>query len=474
MIQDSTHPTARVAETRGRSWSWALPVAAIAFAIFLGFETLSSRGAAISVLAREGHGIKAGDPLRYLGIQVGEVEEVHLAEDLSGIRMRVRLDPAASALARSGSRFWIVRPHLSLDSVEGLETIVGARYLACVPGALEGDRKTAFHALEEPPVDERTDTGGTEIVLEAPSRFGLAPGAPVSYRQIQIGTVLSVDLASDAASVEVHAYVRPEYRQLVCQNSRFWSTGGLDVRLGLVRGLRVAFESARSLLVGGIAMATPEDAGSVVESGMRYRLHEEPEEDWLEWRPSRPVGATFRSAGAGLPVPLKAELRWEQGMFKRNKASDGWLIPVEGGMIGPLNVLVAPEEARDGSVTFSMGDLEILPEMISVSEPHMGLGFLSYAGEDSPVAWPRDRMRTMGEPEDYVLISNPANPSLALSPNRLTSGRSGWSVDPSLPIDDTWHGAAVVTREGGLLVGILLVEEDEATIVGLPEAWTQR
>lgn len=472
MTQDSV-PTARIEEARRSSWGWLLPVLAVAFAIYLGFTTFSSRGPSISVLAREGHGIKAGDPLRYLGIQVGEVEDLRLADDLSGIRMRVRLDPRASALARSGARFWIVRPHLALDSVEGLETVVGARYLACTPGPQSGERKTAFRALEEPPVDERTDTGGTQIVLEAPARFGLAAGAPLSYRQIQIGTVLSVDLASDAASVEVHAYVRPEYKQLVCENSRFWSTGGLDVRLGLVGGLRVEFESARALLVGGVAIATPEDAGAVVESGARYQLHDEPEEEWLEWRPSRPVGETFRSAEAGLPQPLWAELRWEQGMFKRNKAVYGWLIPVEGGMVGPLDVLVAPEAAREGSVTFQVADLEIAADSVSVSEPHMGLGFLRTTAADAPGAWPQERMRVMGEPEDYVLISNPTHPTLAISKNRLTSGRSGWSLDPTLPIDETWHGAGVVTREGGLLVGVLLVEQDEATIVGLPATWTQ-
>jgi paraquat-inducible protein B len=39
--------------------------------------------------------------------------------------------------------------------------------------------------------------------------------------------------------------------------SRFWLAGGVDVNLGLFRGLEVSVESLRALVAGGIAFATP-------------------------------------------------------------------------------------------------------------------------------------------------------------------------------------------------------------------------
>ena len=39
-------------------------------------------------------------------------------------------------LACEGSRFWIVRPQVSLSRVAGLETVVGARYIGALPGKI--------------------------------------------------------------------------------------------------------------------------------------------------------------------------------------------------------------------------------------------------------------------------------------------------------------------------------------------------
>ena len=40
-------------------------------------------------------------------------------------------------------------------------------------------------------------------------------------------------------------------------------------------------------------------------------------------------------------------------------------------------------------------------------------------------------------------------------------------VDPSLPIDAQWHGAAVVARSDGALVGVLLVDSSGGSIAPL-------
>jgi paraquat-inducible protein B len=184
----STAPTALREPQPRRSFAWLLPVVALGIPVFLLSQGLGGRGPLIQVQAVNGHGIRAGDALRHLGIEVGEVEAVQLAPTLAHIVLEVRLAPEASGLAREGSRFWIVRPHLALDSVSGLETIIGARYVAVVPGPDGGARRSEFVALEDPPLDEAMEDGGLEIVLEAPMRFGLRPGAPVEYREVRDGT----------------------------------------------------------------------------------------------------------------------------------------------------------------------------------------------------------------------------------------------------------------------------------------------
>jgi paraquat-inducible protein B len=60
----------------------------------------------------------------------------------------------------------------------------------------------------------------------------------------------------------------------------------MDVRVGLFRGAEVNVESLKSLVIGGIAFATPENASTgPVADGLPFILHDQAEKDWLEWAP---------------------------------------------------------------------------------------------------------------------------------------------------------------------------------------------
>lgn len=46
-------------------------------------------------------------------------------------------------------------------------------------------------------------------------------------------------------------------------------------------------ESLRSILAGGVALATPDNdaMGAAVKNGHHFVLHREAEDEWLTWRP---------------------------------------------------------------------------------------------------------------------------------------------------------------------------------------------
>lgn len=61
---------------------------------------------------------------------------------------------------------------------------------------------------------------------------------------------------------------------------------GLDMRIGLFSGAEVDVESLKSLLVGGIAFATPASPEArPVRDAMVFRLHDQAEKEWLKWAP---------------------------------------------------------------------------------------------------------------------------------------------------------------------------------------------
>ncbi|MCH6552441.1 MAG: MCE family protein, partial [Planctomycetes bacterium] len=117
---------------------------ALLFAGWLAYQAWSLRGVTVTVQLPEGFGLEPGDEVRYRGIKVGEVRRVELAEGLDGIRITAALHTEADRLACSGSRYWVVRPQLGPAGVAGLETLIGPRYLAVLPG--DGPRRR--HAAE--------------------------------------------------------------------------------------------------------------------------------------------------------------------------------------------------------------------------------------------------------------------------------------------------------------------------------------
>jgi len=459
-----TIPTAQISTRRRWSWTWVIPLLALTITGWIVWRAQAERGPLIEIRAREGHGIGAGDSVRYRGINVGKIEAAELDDDLGQVVLEVRLSLRAEALARTGTRFWIVRPHLALDEVTGLETIFGARYLEASPGLESGEVQTEFLALEEPPVLLEDEEGSLEIVLVSTRKFGLQPGAPINYRQVQIGRVLTVGLASDASSIETRAHIRPRYSQLIRENTKFWEASGIDLQVGLFGGVEVGLDSMRALIVGAIALATPDEPGEAVLNGHRFTLEEEAEEDWLAWRPALPVGNALLPPGTPTPKPLHAKLTWtEKQLFLKNKKRrSAWVLAVEGGLLGPAD-LFAPSEEAEGQGHH----LQIAGKLVPLAKPRWqeaGLAVL-----DSAVAlgipWPSDWIRKPEGIEDVLVVGDPAAAPLPLSSARFVEEDGAWKIERGMGLREEWNGAFAFSRADGYLVGVVLVDGSSAKIV---------
>ena len=193
---------------------WWVTLACIVLAIFLAWRSMAEGGRQIEIHFPEGHGLKAGDSVRYRGIEVGLVIEVTLNSDVSGINVKVALKPGGGALDRKGTRFWIVRPKLSLTEISGLETAVGAKYIGVSPGEPTDAHWDDFEGLASAPPDE-LDHGGLLVILRSDDKHGTAPGAPVTWRGVKTGKVLSVNLSPDARHVHITIRIDRAYRRLV-------------------------------------------------------------------------------------------------------------------------------------------------------------------------------------------------------------------------------------------------------------------
>lgn len=125
------------------------------------------KGTLIEIAVPQASGLKEGTPIRFKGIDVGEVESVSLKDDLSGVILKARLTQAANRIARAGTRFWVVGPELGLLRTANLDTLVSGQYLEVEPAENPGASQTRFTVLNQAP-DPLATQQGLRIVLSAP------------------------------------------------------------------------------------------------------------------------------------------------------------------------------------------------------------------------------------------------------------------------------------------------------------------
>jgi paraquat-inducible protein B len=300
------------AKTRRRRWSipliWVVPLGAALVAAWLVYQRARESGPKITIRFRDGEGLNPGQtPIRYRGADVGQVSAVALSEDHRYATVEARLHRSGAFVACQGSVFWIVRPQLGAGNFTGLGTLITGPYITVLPG--EGSRAADFVGVDDSPLV--LDPHGLRIVLLSSHGGSLQAGVPIYYRGIEVGAVRETRLSTNATTVEIHSVIRRPYAPLVRAESKFWNVTGLDVRVGLFRGAEIDVESLKSLLIGGIAFATPEDSkDEPVHDGMVFRLYDREEKKWLEWAPpiaippgERETTRVKREAAYELPLP---------------------------------------------------------------------------------------------------------------------------------------------------------------------------
>lgn len=279
-------PRAKVKRRRFFQLAWVVPLVAALVAGWLVWGRLQDRGPEITIVFSDGGGLRVGQtPLKYRGVQVGEVSGVALSKDRKHVQVKARLLRSAASLAREGALFWIVRPQLGFGNITGLGTVLTGPEIQVLPG--EGAPRKEFAGLSSAPVG--LETPGLKITLRAAQPRSIKPGTPVYYRGVEVGVVQKLELGPGSLSADIQVLIFERYAGLVRAGSAFWNTSGASVKGGLLQGIEVEVESLRSLVTGGIEFATPHEKSPRVKPGTVFFLHDAPKNEWLGWSAKIPV-----------------------------------------------------------------------------------------------------------------------------------------------------------------------------------------
>lgn len=234
---------------------WIVPIVAALVGAGIVVQQYLNEGPTIRISFRTAEGIEPGKTLiKYKDVDIGKVTEVVLSKDYSRILVTAKMEKHSEGLLAKDSRFWIVKPRVTLGGVSGIGTLLSGRYIGIEPGK-SGKSHHDFVGLEVPP-PLTGGMSGREFVLHAGTLGSLGIGSPIYYRRLNVGQVIGYDLAPDGKSVAIKIFMNAPYDGYITSDTRFWESSGIHASMGS-GGFSLQTESVLSILVGGIAFETP-------------------------------------------------------------------------------------------------------------------------------------------------------------------------------------------------------------------------
>lgn len=244
-----------------RHWQWAswviwlIPILAVVTTTLIIIHTTLERGDTISIEFKSAEGLEAGKTkIKYKDVDIGDVQTISLSPDRQKVIVTAQLTKGSNNLMRQDTVFWVVRPRIGSGGISGLSTLVSGAYIGVDVGKAEKQRDD-FIGLDAPP-PILNDQPGRTFVLKTEHIGSLNIGAPVYFRHIQVGQVISYELDMKGTGVTLKIFVNAPHDQYVMRNSLFWHASGVEVSMD-ASGFKVQTESVATVVAGGLSFDTP-------------------------------------------------------------------------------------------------------------------------------------------------------------------------------------------------------------------------
>lgn len=247
------------------------------------YKSARQFGRQITLLTPINKSVVKGMPIKYQGVQVGEVTLVHPNFENKNVEISARVFPEyINNIAKENSHFWVVTPEISLTGAKNMDTLLSP-YIQVEP-SVSGKPQSRFALGIQPHI-----AAGTTFYLQSLNKDSLKIGTPILYRDFEVGRVTNVELGNLADRVVTTFQVQPKYAYLIRKNSVFWDVSGVNVSIGL-SGANVKAGTVDSILRGGISFSTPEDGQLQPKASEKttFLLNKEPQQEWLKWQTAIP------------------------------------------------------------------------------------------------------------------------------------------------------------------------------------------
>jgi paraquat-inducible protein B len=289
---------------------WLVPIVALLIGGWLAVKAVIERGPTITISFETGEGLEAGKTkIKFKNVDVGVVKTVTLSPDSKRVIATADITKDAAKLLLDDTRFWVVRPRISGGTVSGLGTLLSGSFIGMDVGN-SGKGRLDYVGLEVPPVLS-SGVPGREFILKSADMGSLDVGSPIFFRRLQVGQISDYQPDADGKGVTLRAFINAPYDRFVKPETRFWHTSGINVVLD-TSGVRVSTQSLVSILIGGLAFETPNDALAqpAAVAKTEFTLFENEAEALKQHdRIVQPYLANFTESVRGLTVGAPVEFR---------------------------------------------------------------------------------------------------------------------------------------------------------------------
>ena len=126
---------ARVRPHRWVAWVWVVPMAAAGVVAWLTWQTLAERGPEITISFSAAQGLQPGQAtIQHLNAVLGNVTSLQLTDDMRRVVVHARMTRKATPYLTDSTLFYLVTPHLGVQGISGLSTLVSGTYIEMYPG----------------------------------------------------------------------------------------------------------------------------------------------------------------------------------------------------------------------------------------------------------------------------------------------------------------------------------------------------
>lgn len=261
-----------VKKKSGISVIWILPIVALLVGGWIAYKSYQDKGVMIRVAFTEINGVTAGKTqVMHKGLPLGMVKSYTIDYKKHKIYLDIEMVKEVKPFLYEDLKFWIVRPEISTTRITGLDTLLSGSYIAVKPGKSK-KLTTEFEGLSEPPPIPAQSIA-YNLNLTAPAKDSLSVGAPLLFKQMKVGEIVSIKFKEDSTDLDIGVVVYKKFANLVSASSYFWNASGLRITASFDEGLEMQLGSMQTLIEGGIVFATPPDATPLETDTAEFQLY---------------------------------------------------------------------------------------------------------------------------------------------------------------------------------------------------------